>query len=133
MGTIIKSLNVIARHTLNSFADGKKFASARGELELWFQVADKAKWKDLLDVQKDYREAEAVRVGKKDNYTVFNICGDKFRLIVHIRYGDDVRDGTIFIKDFLTHKDYDTDNWKMTLDKARIAREKVRKEERKLS
>ena len=69
----------------------------------------------------------AARAGRQQviahNYTVFNICGNKFRLIVQIRYGDDLleRDGTIFIKDFLTHNEYDMNNWKQVLEKAQIA------------
>ncbi len=125
-------MHVIKQGTLKSYAEEKRFATARGELELWFQIAVKADWKNLLDVQKDYPKAEAVRV-KDHNYTVFNICGNKFRLIVQIRYSDDSpeRDGTIFIKDFLTHPEYDTDNWKKILEKAQIARTNFLKQRRR--
>ena len=47
----------------------------------------------------------AAIVGDK---TVFNIKGNDYRLIVHIRYST----GTIYIKDLLTHAEYDKGTWK---------------------
>jgi mRNA interferase HigB len=49
------------------------------------------------------REAEAV-----GNFTVFNIKGNRYRLIVDIDY----ESGVIYFKYFLTHADYDKDRWK---------------------
>jgi len=40
--------------------------------------------------------------------TVFKIKGNQYRLIVKINY----RSQTIFIKDVLTHADYDKEEWK---------------------
>jgi mRNA interferase HigB len=122
---MVDRVHVVKQSTLKSFAEQKKFATAKGELELWFQVAAKATWKNLLDVQLDYSKAEAVRV-RNDNYTLFNICGNKFRLVVLIAY----EKGRIFVKDFLTHRDYSSNNWKKILEKAQIARENILKPKR---
>jgi mRNA interferase HigB len=115
-------VHVVKQRTLKSYAEQNKFSTAKGELELWFQVADNAAWKNLLDVQLDYAKAEAVRI-RHDNYTVFNICGNKFRLVVLIDY----ERGRVFVKDFLTHRDYSSNNWKKTLEAAKVAREKLLK------
>jgi len=40
--------------------------------------------------------------------TVFNIGGNKFRLIARIEYGAKV----VFIQYILTHKEYDRGDWK---------------------
>jgi Uncharacterized protein conserved in bacteria len=48
-----------------------------------------------------------VTVGGK-TYTVFNICGNRFRLITKIEY----RYQTIYIKRVLTHAEYDREEWK---------------------
>ncbi|MCY7367763.1 MAG: type II toxin-antitoxin system HigB family toxin [Chamaesiphon sp.] len=60
-------------------------------------------WQDLLDVQEDYRDAEAV-----GNFTIFNIKGNKYRLIVGINYAKQV----VYFKYFLTHAEYNKDQWK---------------------
>jgi mRNA-degrading endonuclease HigB of HigAB toxin-antitoxin module len=50
-----------------------------------------------------YRDAEAV-----GNFTVFNIKGNKYHLIVSIDYEAQL----IYYKYFLTHAEYDQENWK---------------------
>jgi len=60
-------------------------------------------WSNISDVQAIYSTAEAV-----SNFTVFNIKGNKYRLIVDIVYSE----ATIFIKYVLTHAEYDKDKWK---------------------
>ncbi len=69
----------------------------------WYRVATKAEWKNLVDIQKIYPKAEAV-----SNFTVFNIKGNNYRLIVDIIYSSQ----RIYIKYVLTHAEYDKDKWK---------------------
>jgi mRNA interferase HigB len=64
---------------------------------------DKSAWQNLVEVQQDYRGAEAV-----GNFTVFNIKGNKYRLILDIDYEEQVA----YFKYFLTHAEYDKDLWK---------------------
>jgi len=52
--------------------------------------------------------ADGVTVGP-NTYTVFNIAGNKFRLIVKIEY----RYRAIYVKDVLTHAEYDKGRWKV--------------------
>lgn len=72
-------------------------------IEAWYTVVKKAKWKNLEDVRKIYRDAEAV-----GNFTVFNLKGNQYRLIVGIDYVS----GTVYYKYLLTHADYNKDKWK---------------------
>jgi mRNA interferase HigB len=60
-------------------------------------------WQNLIDVQQDYRSAEAV-----GNFTVFNIKGNKYRLILDIDYKEQVA----YFKYFLTHAEYNKEQWK---------------------
>jgi len=43
-----------------------------------------------------------------DNKTVFNIGGNKYRLIAAFHYNR----GRVYIRAILTHRDYDKSNWK---------------------
>lgn len=74
-----------------------------GALDAWFRIAKRASWTSLNDVRKTFRDTDEV-----DGKTVFNIKGDKFRLITGINY----RSQTIFIKEVLTHAEYDKEGWK---------------------
>jgi mRNA interferase HigB len=60
-------------------------------------------WKNLIEVQMDYRSAESV-----GNFTVFNIKGNRYRLILSIDYESQVA----YFKYFLTHAEYSKDDWK---------------------
>lgn len=69
----------------------------------WYATVRKSKWQNLEDVRQIYRDAEAV-----GNFTVFNIKGNKYRLIVGIDYENQ----TVYYKCFLTHSEYSKDKWK---------------------
>ncbi len=66
--------------------DAAKYPDIKKEIEDWHitvKKADKkAEWQNLEDVRKIYRDAEAV-----SKFTVFNIKGNDYRLIVGINYG----------------------------------------------
>ena len=69
----------------------------------WWKVASLADWKRLEDVRKTYPDTD--RVGR---FTVFNIKGNAYRLIVRMEY----RKHLIFIVTVLTHAEYDKGAWK---------------------
>ncbi|MBP0019052.1 MAG: type II toxin-antitoxin system HigB family toxin [Cyanobacteria bacterium SBLK] len=85
------------RHDTSQYPDLKK------QVEDWHTTVKNAKWQDIEDVRKIYRDAEAV-----GNFTVFNIKGNKYRLIVGIDYESQI----IYYKYLLTHAEYDKDSWK---------------------
>jgi mRNA interferase HigB len=62
-----------------------------------------ANWSHLVELQQVYPTAEAV-----GNFTVINIKGNKYRLILSIDYEKQV----VYFKYFLTHAEYDLDRWK---------------------
>lgn len=72
-------------------------------LNAWYKVVATTNWTSLVDVRKTYPATDFV-----DPYTVFNIRGNKYRLIVKIEY----RWGMVFIKNILTHAEYDKGDWK---------------------
>ena len=55
-----------------------------------------------------YRHADAVRMSGGDVLTVFNIGGNKYRLVARIRYDYQL----INVRAVLTHKDHDEGGWK---------------------
>jgi mRNA interferase HigB len=98
-------LHVISRKKLVEAA--RQYRDAEEQLDAWYRTAKMADWKSLVDVRKMYAHADGVKV-KELVYTVFNICGNKYRLIAEVFY----RDRTILIRHVLTHADYDKGEWK---------------------
>jgi len=94
-------MRVISRKIIRQFCQAH--ADSCEALYNWYRIAQKADWQNLQDVQKTYKTAEAV-----GNFTVFNIKGNHYRLIVDIVYPA----RRIYIKYVLTHAEYTKDRWK---------------------
>jgi mRNA interferase HigB len=94
-------MRVISRKILRNFCESH--ADSCDALYDWYRVSSQAEWLSLIDVQQIYTKAEVV-----GNFTVFNIKGNRDRLIVDLV---DVSQ-KIYIKYVLTHAEYDKDEWK---------------------
>jgi mRNA interferase HigB len=94
-------MHVISRKKLREYC--QSHADSCEALDDWYKIASKAVWANLLEVQAVYPKAEAV-----GNFTVFNIKGNKYRLILSINYEQQI----IYIKYVLTHAEYDKENGK---------------------
>jgi len=94
-------MHIISKRRLRDFWG--RHPETKVPIMAWYKVASQASWEKLTEVQAIYRDAEAV-----GNFTVFNIKGDSYRLIVSIDYRKDL----IFIKYILSHAEYDKNRWK---------------------
>jgi mRNA interferase HigB len=75
-------MRVIALSTLKRFGEGKLNADAREPLLAWYRHALRADWSTPADVKRDFGTASILRDGR----AVFNIGGNKYRLVVWINY-----------------------------------------------
>ena len=102
-------MHVISRKLLKEFWE--KHPDAEDYLKKWFAVVKKARWQDIAQVRRIFSSADAVRVKSGRNATVFNVKGNKYRLITLIAY----EHGRVFTKQVLTHSEYSRGKWKDTL------------------
>jgi mRNA interferase HigB len=94
-------MRVIAKRTLREFWESTpKYADAEDPLRSWYREAKHAIWQTPADVKEQYRNASIL----KNNRTVFNIAGNKYRLVVEINYTAQI----IFIRFIGTHQEYDS-------------------------
>ncbi len=99
-------MRVISLKTLRDF--WVRYPDAEQPLRHWYKTARHATWGSLQDVRRDYPHADGVRTRQGETLTVFNIGGNKYRLIARIRY--DFR--LVNVRDVLTHEEYDEGKWK---------------------
>jgi mRNA interferase HigB len=94
-------MHVISRKKLREYC--QSHADSCEALDDWYKISSKANWANLIEVQAVYPKAEAV-----GNFTVFNIKGNKYRLIASINYEKQI----IYLKYVFTHAEYDKETWK---------------------
>jgi len=95
-------MRIISKKTLKDFYELKQYMDSKNSLESWYQEVLKADWNNPNKVKKQFGNASVVG----DNRVVFNIHGNKYRLIVKINYFVKI----IFIRFIGTHKQYDSIN-----------------------
>jgi len=94
-------VNTISRRKIREFV--RLHPDSEFSLSAWFKIARKAEWRSLAAVRKVYPQADVV--GK---FTVFNIRGNRYRLIAEINY----QFQQVLIREILTHREYDREKWK---------------------
>src|SRR5262249_43025564 len=81
----------------------RKHAGARKSLNGWYRATSRAIWRNLDDVKKTFSATDIFKC-----CTIFNIGGNNYRLIAIINY----RTQVLYIREILTHAEYDKDKWK---------------------
>jgi len=98
-------VHVIAKPAL--VAAAKRYPNAASWIWNWYAVATKASWTSLVDVRASYPTTDQFKC-----CLIFDACGNDYRLITRVTYADKYQRGTLLIKAFVTHADYDKDGWK---------------------
>ncbi len=98
--------NIINRKSILEYC--RNYPSARLALLIWYQNLSKAGYNQFNDVKRDFPGASLVG----DDRVIFNIMGNKFRLVVSVVFKFRV----IQVKWFGTHKEYDRID-PLTIDK----------------
>ena len=97
-------MHVISQKSLRAF--WSKHPPAKNPLQAWFTRAKQAGWNSFEDVKADFGAAD--QVGR---LTVFDIGGNKYRLIAYIHFNR----GKVYVRQVLTHADYNKGAWKKDL------------------
>jgi mRNA interferase HigB len=97
-------MNVISRPAINAAIAENPFAEKW--LNTWWKVAKKQQWTSLDDVRLLYPSCD--QVGR---YLIFD-APRGYRLIVGVNWADEDKGGTVFVKHFFSHAEYDKEAWK---------------------
>lgn len=93
-------MRIIALSTLKAFLDrDPAYADAREPVMAWYRQVKAADWATPADVKRDSGSASIL----KDGRAVFNIAGNRYRIVVWTNYPYRV----VYIRFIGTHRQYD--------------------------
>jgi mRNA interferase HigB len=94
-------MHIITRKRIIEFA--KKHPDAQEALDRWYRIVKRTNFELFSDVRKTFPTVDHV-----EKWSVFNIGGNKYRLIALIVYPIK----RIYIRHILTHNEYNLGKWK---------------------
>jgi mRNA interferase HigB len=92
---------VIAKSALAEF--WTRHPDSREPLMAWYRLMDASTYRSFVELRRTFASADDV-----DGLTVFNIGGNKYRLVTAIHYNR----SKVYIRAVLTHGEYDRNRWK---------------------
>ena len=92
-------MRIIAVSTLKSFWETSAYADAKAPLPIWYHIVRKADWHSPADIKNQFHRPGILQDGR----VIFNIGGNKYRLVVWINYPYKV----VYIRFIGTHTAYD--------------------------
>jgi len=93
-------VNIVSFRTIRKFYE--RHPDCETALKVWYKKAITANWKSPSEVKRDYATASIIG----DNRVVFNIKGNRFRLVVKFNY----KYGWAWVRFIGTHSEYDKVN-----------------------
>lgn len=94
-------MHVISRKALRQFWE--QYPDSQTPLARWFKVMRHTEFLNFSELRATFPSADKV-----DDWIVFNIGGNKYRLITSIHF----KRGKVYIRHVLTHPEYDRGDWK---------------------
>lgn len=94
-------MHVVSRKALRLFWE--RHPDSRTALIRWFKVVRHTKFRSFTELRATFPSAD-----KFGNWIVFNIGGNKYRLIASIHFNR----GKLYIRHVLTHQEYDRGSWR---------------------
>ena len=95
-------MRIVGKRRIREF--GTRFPKAAGPLKHWANAVQAAAWNNSGALKANFGSADFV-----GDLTVFNVGGNKYRLIAFVHYLRQI----VYIKHILTHEEYDEGEWKL--------------------
>jgi mRNA interferase HigB len=93
-------MHVISRKALRAF--WQRYADSEAPLQRWYKIISTSEFGSFSQLREAFPSADMV-----DDLTIFNIGGNKYRLIASIHFNRQ----KVYIRHVLTHAEYDLGNW----------------------
>jgi mRNA interferase HigB len=97
-------MRIFSKHTLAAYWEMPGKGDSEDALDAWHKVTKSAVWRSPVDIKRQYRNCSPIG----GNRVVFNIAGNKYRLVVEFNFR--AREPMAFIRFIGTHREYDKIN-----------------------
>jgi mRNA interferase HigB len=94
-------MHVITRRRLVEF--GKRHPDAATPLDAWYRIVKAGRFSRWADLKSTFGSADSLGRG----LVVFNIAGNKYRLVANVRYATETNVGRVYVRHVFTHAEYD--------------------------
>ena len=102
-------MRIIKPATLQTY--WRRHPTARTSLEEWLTRTRAGQWHTIIDLRRTFPSADPVMVASGRSVIVFNIAGNRYRLVTAIHFNTKL----VYVLLFLTHAEYSQDAWKALL------------------
>lgn len=102
-------MRVISLKMLKAF--WARHPDAQEPLRAWFRITTASQWSNFLAVRQTFGSVDTAKVNSNNTVTIFDIGGNKYRLITAIHYNT----GCVYALMVMTHAEYSRDKWKEQL------------------
>ena len=92
-------MRVISVKKLKDFWSKQAYRDSEQALRAWYAEAKKGNWSNAYQIKRIYAKASIIG----NERAVFNICGNKYRLVVAVKYEFKI----FYIRFIGTHSQYD--------------------------
>ena len=93
-------MHIITRKRIREFVE--KYPDSQSSLDTWYRIIKRIDYDSFSELKQYFSSADYV-----DGYVVFNISGNKYRLIAVIHFNRK----KVYIREILTHSEYDKNKW----------------------
>ena len=94
-------MRVISKKKVSDFIEGN--LESKASLENWYRIVSKSDFANFAELRLTFPSADQV-----SDLTVFNISGNKFRLIAAIHYNRQI----LYVRAILSHTEYNKNKWR---------------------
>jgi mRNA interferase HigB len=89
----------------------QRYPDAANEIKAWVSIVAAVRWHNFAEARGMFKDADPA-----EGYVIFNIRQNGYRLITVVHYSKTAArkqtEGHVYIRSFLTHKEYDNrNNW----------------------
>lgn len=97
-------MRIVSHRRLKEFYETSGNEESRVPLERWYEITENAQWHNYAELKLDFPSADYVG----NQHYVFNISGNKFRLVVVVKFIM----GYVFVRWVGRHGDYEKNDCK---------------------
>jgi len=105
----LDTVHIVTRKHLNEAI--RRYPDAGNEIRAWVAIVEGIRWHNFPEVRSTFKDADNAK-----GYVIFNIRQNRYRLVTVVHYAKTTSQiqtqGHVYIRSFLTHKEYDNPaNW----------------------